>query len=323
MIIVPEKLKSGSRVRVIAPSRSLGIISEDCRRIARARFAEMGLTVSFGKNVEMTDRFLSSPVRARLDDLHEAFADKSVDAVLTAIGGFNAVELLSQIDYGLIKANPKIFCGFSDITALSCAIYAKTGLVTYSGPHFSSFGMLKGLDYTLDCFKKCFFQKEAFALCPSPEWSDDPWYLNQDERHFVRNDGIWAIRPGKAEGTIIGGNLGLLDELKGTPYFPDIRDCILFAEHCAEHDAWVFNRNLQSLCLHPDFKRVRALVIGRFEPQNQMNRAQLEEILLSKKELEGLPIIANADFGHTAPIFTFPVGGRGFVDGERIELTCF
>lgn len=127
------------------------------------------------------------------------------------------------------------------------------------------------------------FQKEAFALCPSPEWSDDPWYLNQDERHFVRNDGIWAIRPGKAEGTIIGGNLGLLDELKGTPYFPDIRDCILFAEHCAEHDAWVFNRNLQSLCLHPDFKRVRALVIGRFEPQNQMNRAQLEEILLSKK----------------------------------------
>ena len=141
MIIVPEKLKSGSHVRVIAPSRSLGIISEDCRRIARARFAEMGLTVSFGKNVEMTDRFLSSPVRARLDDLHEAFADKSVDAVLTAIGGFNAVELLSQIDYGLIKANPKIFCGFSDITALSCAIYAKTGLVTYSGPHFSSFGM--------------------------------------------------------------------------------------------------------------------------------------------------------------------------------------
>ena len=295
MIIVPEKLKSGSHVRVIAPSRSLGIISEDCRRIARARFAEMGLTVSFGKNVEMTDRFLSSPVRARLDDLHEAFADKSVDAVLTAIGGFNAVELLSQIDYGLIKANPKIFCGFSDITALSCAIYAKTGLVTYSGPHFSSFGMVKGFDYTLDCFKKSFFQKEAFALCPSPEWSDDPWYLNQDERHFVRNDGIWAIRPGKAEGTIIGGNLGLLDELKGTPY----------------------------LCLHPDFKRVRALVIGRFEPQNQMNRVQLEEILLSKKELEGLPIIANADFGHTAPIFTFPVGGRGFVDGERIELTCF
>ena len=97
----------------------------------------------------------------------------------------------------------------------------------------------------------------------------------------------------------------------------------MFAEHCAEHDAWVFNRNLQSLCLHPDFKRVRALVIGRFEPQNQMNRAQLEEILLSKKELEGLPIIANADFGHTAPIFTFPVGGCGFVDGERIELTCF
>ena len=108
--------------------------------------------------------------------------------------------------------------------------------------------MLKGLDYTLDCFKKCFFQKEAFALCPSPEWSDDPWYLNQDERHFVRNDGIWAIRPGKAEGTIIGGNLGLLDELKGTPYFPDIRDCILFAEP-APNMTPGFSTEICSLCV--------------------------------------------------------------------------
>ena len=322
-MIIPKKLKKGSHIRVIAPSRSLGIIGQDCRKIAIEHLAEMGLSVSFGKNVEENNKFCSSSVQSRLDDLHEAFADTSVDAILTAIGGFNSTELLAQIDYDLIGKNPKILCGFSDITALCNAITAQTGMVTYSGPHFSTFGMLKGLEYTIEYFKKCFFQTEAFEVLPSSFWSDDEWYLDQEKRKFVKNDGPWVIRAGKAEGRIVGGNLGLFDELKGTSYFPDIRDSILFLEHCAEQEVWVFNRNLQALALHPDFKKVKALVLGRFEPQNEMNRALLEEILLSKKELDGLPIVANVDFGHTTPIFSFPIGGRGIVDVSRIFLTEF
>ena len=126
-----------------------------------------------------------------------------------------------------------------------------------------------------------------------------------------------------AEGRLVGGNLGLLDELKGTPYFPDIRDSVLFLEHCAEHEVWTFNRNLQALCLHPDFASVRAVVFGRFEPENQMNRPLLERILGAKKELAGKPVIANVDFGHTTPIVTFPVGGRCRIEDGRIELTAF
>ena len=93
---------------------------------------------------------------ARVEDLNEAFRDENVKAILTVIGGFNSNQLLDYIDYEAIKNNPKIFCGFSDITALSNAIYAKTGVVTYSGPHYSSFGMLKGFEYSLEYFKKMF-----------------------------------------------------------------------------------------------------------------------------------------------------------------------
>ncbi len=321
--MIAKKLKKGSHVRVIAPARSLGIVSENCRKIADKRLAEMGLRVSFGRHAEEMDGVASSSVASRLEDLHEAFADKTVDGILTVIGGFNSIELLSGIDYRLIADNPKILCGFSDITGLANAIYAKTGLVTYSGPHYSTFGMLKGNEYTLEYFKKCLFQSESFELHPAAEWSDDPWYLDQENRKFIKNDGYWEIASGAAEGRLVGGNLGLLDELKGTPYFPDIKDSILFLEHCAENEVWTFNRNLQALCLHPDFASVRAIVFGRFEPENQIDRSKLEQILSTKKELVGKPIIANVDFGHTTPIITFPIGGSCRIDNGRIELTAF
>lgn len=322
MTIAP-KLKKGSHIRVIAPSRSLKIISEDCRNIAKNRFAELGISVSYSKNAEEFNDFASSSIQSRLEDLHEAFSDKSVDAIFTAIGGFNSNELLPYIDYDLIKKNPKIICGFSDITALCNAIYAKTGLVTYSGPHFSSFGMIKGFDYTLDYFQKCLLNAEPFEIKATKEWADDAWFLDQENRNFIKNDGYWVINSGQAEGNIIGGNLGLLDELKGTPYFPNINNSILFLEHCAEHEIWTFNRNLTALIQNFDFVNVKGLVFGRFEPANKMTKDLLTQIIKSKKELKHIPILANVDFGHTSPIITFPIGGKGMIDNNHIRIKDF
>ena len=321
--MIAKKLHSGSHIRVIAPSRSMKIISEDCRQIAKERLAELGLSVSYGKHVDEMDEFASSSVESRLQDLEEAFKDPEVDGILTAIGGFNSNELLSRIDYDLIKNNPKILCGFSDITALSNAIYAKTGLVTYSGPHFSSFGMLKGLDYTIEFFKKCLMQDKPFELYPASEWADDPWFMDQQNRNFIKNSGYWLINSGAAQGRMVGGNLGLLNELKGTPYFPDIKDCILFLEHCAEHELWTLNRNLQALMQHPDFKTVKAIVFGRFEPENKVDEPLLRRILSSKPELKNIPIIANVDFGHTTPIITFPTGGQCKIENSQITMIEF
>ena len=151
--MVPSKLQAGDEVRIIAPSRSMTILGEDCKKLATERLEELGLKVTFGKHVMEADPdYMCASRDARVEDLNEAFKDKNVKAILTVIGGFNSNQLLDYIDYEAIKENPKIFCGFSDITALSNAIHAKTGLVTYSGVHYSSFGMLKGFEYSLEHF---------------------------------------------------------------------------------------------------------------------------------------------------------------------------
>ncbi len=138
--IYPGKLKQGDEVRVVAPSRSLSIIGKEVQEIANKRFEELGLKLTFGKHVKEIDEFNSSSIQSRVEDLHEAFSDNNVKAVITVIGGFNSNQLLKYIDWNLIKDNPKIFLGYSDITALNNSIFSKTGLVTYSGPHYSTFG---------------------------------------------------------------------------------------------------------------------------------------------------------------------------------------
>lgn len=310
--IFPNKLKSGDEVRVIAPSHSMGIISSDNKALAIRALEKLGLHVTFGQHVDEQDMMYSSSIASRIADLHEAFSDQNVKAILTVIGGYNSNQLLEFMDYDLIKQNPKIFCGFSDITALGNAITHKTGLVTYSGVHFSSFGMQKGFEYSLEHFKKIFFDSNEISLIPSKEWSDDAWYLDQDKRVFHPNPGCKVIHPGQTEGRIIGGNLGTLRLLCGTPYMPSLDSAVLFLEavsHSTSIDVHKFDRDFQALIHSPDFGKVRAIVIGRFENHFGMTDETLRAILGTKPALNNIPIIADADFGHTTPIFTFPIGG--------------
>lgn len=308
--IFPTKLKSGDEVRIVAPSRSLAIISKEVRRIANDRFSALGLKLSFGKHVEEKDDFASSSIKSRIEDLHDAFLDKNVKAIITAIGGFNSNQLLRYLDWDLIKNNPKIFCGYSDITALNNAIFAKTGLVSYSGPHYSTFGQELYFDYTLEYFKKCLLSENPFEILPSEEWSDDEWYKNQKERNLIKNDGFLVINEGLASGTIIGANLCTLNLLQGTEYFPELKNSVLFIEDDYESLPHTFDRDLQSLIHLPDFSGVEGIVIGRFQKASKMTDDLLIKIIKTKKELDNLPVIANVDFGHTDPKITFPVGGE-------------
>lgn len=321
--IIPPLLQKGDEIRVIAPSRGIKIIGQDCRAIAKERFEAMGLKVSFATNTidDNFDMTGSTTVEKRVADIHEAFADKNVKAIFTIIGGENSNQLLPHLDYQLIKNNPKIFCGFSDITALLNAIYAQTGLVVFSGPHYSSIGMKKGIDYTLDNLRPMLFGERKNHVSPSAEWSDDLWFLDQENRTFIKNDGYWQIHAGSARGTIVGSNLCTFDLLLGTKYRPAFeKDTILFAEDTSASNLVTFERNLQALLYQPDFGNVKGLVIGRFQKDSQINREQLEFILNNKKELENLPIIANVDFGHTTPLLTIPIGGTAIMDGLNLTL---
>lgn len=318
--MLPPKLSPGDEVRVIAPSRSLQIISPKVREVAVKNLTRLGLRVSFAEHCDETDMFSSSSIASRLADLHQAFADPSVRGILTAIGGYNSNQLLRYLDYDLIRANPKIFCGYSDITALSTAIYAKTGLVTYSGPHFSTFGMEKGLEYTLEYFRKCVMESGPFEVTPSKEWSDDRWFEDQVNRRFSPNEGTLVFNPGQAEGRLLGGNLCTLNLLQGTEYMPSLEGSILLVEDDDESYPEIFDRDLQSLLHQPGFEEVRGMVIGRFQEGSRMERGKLVEIVRSKQELRGIPVVGNADFGHTTPQFTFPVGGRGRMADGRLEV---
>jgi muramoyltetrapeptide carboxypeptidase LdcA involved in peptidoglycan recycling len=315
--VIPAKLRPGSSVRVIAPSRSLAILGSDTRAEADKKLAALGLTISFGEHVDESDDFASSPVAARLADLHAAFADPGVDGILTVIGGFNANQLLTGIDYALVAAHPKVLCGFSDITVLSNALYARTGLVGYSGPHYSSFGMKHHFEYTEAGFAACVMQDEPVEMAPSPTWSDDTWYLDQEDRTLEPGPGWWVLQEGEAAGTIVGGNLCTLNLLQGTRFMPPLDGCLVFVEDDHQVKPWDFDRDLVSLLQQPTFAGVTGVVIGRFQKATGMTRDLLAQIVASKPDLAGLPVIANVDFGHTSPIVTFPVGGTVEVRAER------
>jgi len=319
--IYPKKLEKGDEIRVIAPSRSMSIISKANGEIADKRLRDLGFNISFGKNVAENDSFHSSSIKSRIADLHEAFLDKKIKAVFAVIGGFNCNQLLRYIDWNIIKNNPKIFIGYSDTTALQNAIFAKTGLVTYSGPAWSTFGQKLHFDYTLEYSKKCLMSDNRFSIEPSENWTDDEWFNDQDKRELIKYDGWLVINKGNASGTLLGANLCTFNLLQGTEYFPDLNNSVLFLEDDDDGSRNAgFDRDLQSLIHQPSFKGVKGIVIGRFQKKSEITKEKLIQIINTKAELKDIPVISNVDFGHTSPIITFPIGGEATVDTKNNSI---
>ena len=318
--MIAKKLQIGDEIRIIAPSRSMCILNDETIDIAKNRLENLGFKVTFGKNVmnKVDNEYLCANIEDRVNDLHEAFLDKNVKAILTVIGGYNVNQILEYIDYGIIAKNPKIICGFSDITALTNAIYAKTGLITYSGVHFSSFGMKEGFEYSEKSFKDMLIKdKKEINITSSKTWSNDKWFLDQNDRKFIKNEGMRIINKGMAEGTIIGGNLCTFNLLQGTEYMPSADDIILFIEDddfAEKNFMKEFDRNLQSLLQTSIGKNIRGLVIGRCEKICKMDFQKWESMIKTKKQLKNIPVVINCDFGHTTPIFTFPIGAKAIIN---------
>jgi muramoyltetrapeptide carboxypeptidase len=323
--IIPKKLKQGDTIRIIAPSKSLSTNTEDEITKSKTTLESLGLKVEFSEHCREIDILESSSIESRIADLHSAFADSNVKGIICAKGGFNANDLLEFIDWELIKNNPKIFAGYSDITVLNAAIYAKTGMVNYSSPTFSSYKHEQLLEYSIDYMHKVFFEENSFELKPSELYSD---WTNPDDAgnpKNLENTGYWVINEGKAEGTIIGENLCTLNLLQGTEYFPKLSNSILFIEDDYESKYGNFDRDLQSLMHIPSFKNVKGLVIGRFQSASEISQEILSYIIKSKPKLNHMPIMANLDFGHTNPRITLPVGGTAKIDtsNQKIEISQF
>jgi muramoyltetrapeptide carboxypeptidase len=147
-------------------------------------------------------------------------------------------------------------------------------------------------------------------LTSAETWTDDPWFADQDARQVERNEGWWPLQPGHAAGRVVGGNLGTLGLLRGTPYLPSLDGALLFLEEDYVSTPVDFARQLTSLLQQPGADRVRGVVIGRFQRATGMTRGLLAQIIERQPVLARVPVLANADFGHTSPMITFPVGGE-------------
>lgn len=313
--IYPNKLKKGNKIAVIAPSDSLAIISPETREIANATFRSLGLEIVFGKNADNSNKIFSSSIEDRIVDLHWAFENPDIKGIFTVIGGHNSNQLLSSINWKIIKNNPKIFCGYSDITVLSNAIFTMTGLITYSGPHYSTLGQKKELKYTLINLTKCLFQSELYKILPSGSWTDDEWWINQDDRKIMKDSDWKVVNEGTSTGQAIGGNLSSFKVLQGTKYMPNLEGAILFLEEEGSCETPVLDRELQSFIHLDKFKGVKGLVIGRFQKNSGISSKEVIEVIKSKKELYDIPVLIDVNFGHTNPMLTFPIGGL-------IKLNC-
>ncbi len=300
--MLAEKLKTGDEIRVIAPSRNLTIIYPKAHKYAVDFWQKEGFNLIFSKNCRENGKFDSSSIKSRVDDIHEAFSDPNVKMIITCVGGFNSNQLLPYLDFDLIARNPKSFCGYSDITALHNAIYAKTGLVTYYGPHYMSFAFKGEQDYTRNTFFECITNNSPINIKPSESAKE-----------------YYVIQEGSCEGTIIGGNLCTLNLLQGTPYMPDIRNKVLFLEDdniVGEYFCQEFQRNLCSLLQVEGADTIKGIVLGRFDKSCNMSVDTVKDII---KDIApaNIPIIFGADFGHVFPIFTFPIGGTVKITAEK------
>ncbi|MDB5264595.1 MAG: LD-carboxypeptidase [Parcubacteria group bacterium] len=317
----PARLEQGDLVRVISFGLSLKGASLSQREICNMNLTALGLRVSFGKHIESSDEFDTSSVADRIEDLHEALLDPEVKMIMSGLGGMNAAQILQSINWELLRENPKIFCGFSDMAVLVNAIYAKTGIVTYYGPFYGTFGMKKGAEYMLESFRSCMLSDDPFVVNPAPDWSDDWWWDDQENRTFVLNTGPLVINEGEAQGKLLGGHITSLATIFGTDFCPDLSNALLMLEENSEINPRSFDRLLQCVILQKGFDKVKAILIGRFTTPTKITDEILIKIIRSHPELSQIPVVSNLSFGHTYPQFTFPIGGTGRINAKENKVT--
>ncbi|KKT90955.1 MAG: Peptidase U61 LD-carboxypeptidase A [Candidatus Jorgensenbacteria bacterium GW2011_GWA2_45_13] len=302
--IRPSKLKLGDVVGVISPSSP--VVSK--RELSRGLkiLESLGFKPKLGpKALEIHASYQAGTRKDRLYDLHSMFADDEVKAIFCTSGGYASMQLLPDIDWEIIRKNPKIFIGYSDITTLLIPMSERTGLVTFHGP------MIQGLDkdtkggrYTLNNMKNTLMKNQTGRLPAYTEWK--------------------VLKEGKAEGTLIGGNLNVLLSLIGTPYEPKWDGKILFWEEVDETIEGLDNY-MWRLRIAKVFKKIEGMVVGKvtnlqsIEEENdklaELDKPPvLEDVILRATEGYNFPILFGADFGHDVPSVTLPIGAKALIN---------
>ena len=322
--ILPQKLDKSKKIGIIAPADPVnGVCPKDIIQRGYKYLKTKGFSIEEGKSVKkLTQKHVAGSISLRINDIHNFIKRKDIGCIMAFWGGFNTNQLLDNLDYDLIKKNPKIIIGYSDVTAITTAITTKTGLITFSGPGVISFAKPEPFEYTWDYFEKmCINPEKEVVIKPSPDYADDFYFLRKDDDHRIKksNDGIKMFVNGKAIGEIIAGNLQTLLVLNGTDYLPSMTNKILFIEEDETSTPAHVDRFICQCKQLGWFKKIAGLVFGRFTEHSQFSLEDPFKDLLKEYFSDAkFPILYNADFGHSDPMITIPNGGTCIVDGNRI-----
>ena len=298
MIIKPPKLQKGDTICIVSPSAP--IISDIKVGFDKgiARMKELGFKVMIAKNALSNSLGYSATPKEKADDINNAFADTSIKAVICSQGGKNANSILPLLDYVLIKDNPKIFVGISDITVLLNTIYQETGLITFHGNDLiHGFGR-NSSEYEINEFIDRLVNGKTGVVNKNSEWK--------------------VIKSGLAKGILVGGNLTCLLKLAGTKYFPDFREKILFLEDYGEpYTADVVSYEFHQFNQIGVFKHVKGLWLGHYKTKDDFKYEDIAQEILHQYDF---PVIKCDDFGHNTPNTIIPVGVEVKLDGEKGEV---
>ena len=308
-------------IRVIAPScskRPKGRKLSYAR--AQKRLEALGYTVSFGGSIAKVFHLDTARAEDRAADFNAAIADANVKAVLAMHGGWAANDILPLIDWQLVKDNPKPLIGYSDITVLLNAVYAKTGCPAFLGPNFDTLGRRQLWQYGLENLDRMLRQDLPYSPRKSRFW------MTRGDKRLHRAKPWQVLQAGQAEGVLVGGNLGTFYLLQGTPYQPRFdQPFILLAEdddEAGKFTAREFARRLESILQLPGVRQnLRGVIIGRFQPSAKVRDKDLVAIIAAK-HLGNIPVIARVDFGHTYPMLTLPIGGTAklLANANNVEI---
>jgi muramoyltetrapeptide carboxypeptidase len=309
MPIIPDRLNTGDTIGIIAPASA----PPDPKNIDRsvAVLHRLGFRTKLAPNVRKRWGFLAGSDRDRASDLMKMFTDRKVKAVICVRGGYGTARLLPLLDYRAIRANPKIFIGYSDITSLHLAFLLKSNLVSFHGPMLNSdFVKTSFPDFTLQSFLKTLTR-------PSAPGSISEGYKGKT---------VTVLRRGVASGPLVGGNITLLCASLGTPYQPSFKRCILFFEDLDEVP-YRFDRMLTQLLNAGLLQQVAGIAIGVNanckDPKAKTAkeyRQTLEDVFRERLLPLKVPIVAGLPFGHIPLNATLPVGVRVTLDANKGDL---
>lgn len=297
-MIKPERLKYGDTIGVIAPSAP--IIGDNIEELEKAKniIEKLGFKVKYSKNIFSNTNSYSSTPEEKAEDINEMFADKEIKMIWCAKGGENSNSTFEYINYDLIKQNPKIICGYSDITSLTNIITEKTGLVTFSGTNFKTVATDE-TDYSL---------KQVLN-----RFVDCNLELGKKEDYQI-------LKRGVAEGELIGGNLSLTRGMVSGEYSINFKNKILFLEELGfESEPALVSNFLYYMKQNKVFEQISGLWIGNYTHESGI---KLEEIILDViKDKYKFPIIKSENFGHIEKKIVIPIGVKAKIDtNDEIKI---